>query len=220
MCHLGADSQTIRRNCVLPKASRERRILSALDIAEPAKKTAPVIQGLPDVSSNGCNLKKCFGRKGGTEWSFVDCRKKILLLLIRTRWLITISLTRKKHAFKDSVEDNTDMDVQVTGMPITASSHNSEEVEADNDLGAPRKSNANLKHGKQGKWAIPQHVSCTTCYQYMGVGWKTHDRGQNLILLPGKIQQILSCHGEWKIIVLCYTENRDVFCITNDFEIQ
>lgn len=122
----------VLRNRVLPKALHERGIRSALDIVELAKKELPLTykigQALPDVFSDGC--KECFGRKGGIEWSFDDHLKATdqpapvdATITVTdqhgTETEIVLPDT-EETALKDAIEDNVDMEIQVTNMRTTA----------------------------------------------------------------------------------------------------
>lgn len=122
----------VLRNRVLQKASHERGIRNALDIVELAKKELPLTykigQALPDVLSDGC--KECFGRKGGIEWSFDDHQKAddppapvdATITVIDQHGAETeiILPDTEETALKDAIEDNVDMEIQVTGMRTTA----------------------------------------------------------------------------------------------------
>lgn len=122
----------VMRNRVLPKASHERGIRSALDIVELAKKELPLTykigQALPDVFSDGC--KECFGRKGGIEWSFDDHQKAddppasvdATITVIDQHGAETeiVLPDTEETALKDTIEDNVDMEIQVTNMRTTA----------------------------------------------------------------------------------------------------
>ncbi|KAG1735457.1 hypothetical protein EDB19DRAFT_1724597 [Suillus lakei] len=122
----------VLRNRVLPKASHERGIRSALDIVELAKKELPLTykigQALPDVFSDGC--KECFGRKGGIEWCLDDGRKvddlpapvDATITVIDQHGAETeiVLPDTEETALKDAIEDNVDMEIQVTDMRTTA----------------------------------------------------------------------------------------------------
>jgi hypothetical protein len=122
----------VLRNRVLSKASHERGIRSALDIVELAKKELPLTykigQALPDVFSDGC--KECFGRKGGIEWSFDDHQKAddppapvdATITVIDQHGAETeiVLPNTEETALKDAIEDNVDMEIQVTNMRTTA----------------------------------------------------------------------------------------------------
>lgn len=122
----------VLRNRVLPKASHERGIRSALEIVELAKKELPLTykigQALPDVFSDGC--KECFGRKGGIEWSFDDYQKAddppapvdATITVIDQHGAATeiVLPDTEETALKDAIEDNVDMEIQVTDMRTTA----------------------------------------------------------------------------------------------------
>ncbi|KAG2066082.1 hypothetical protein BDR04DRAFT_1107344 [Suillus decipiens] len=121
----------VLRNRVLPKASHERGIRSALEIVELAKKELPLTykigQALPDVFSDGC--KECFGRKGGIEWSFDDQKADdppapvdATITVIDQHGTATeiVLPDAEETALKDAIEDNVDMEIQVTNMRTTA----------------------------------------------------------------------------------------------------
>ncbi|KAG1877423.1 hypothetical protein F4604DRAFT_1757510 [Suillus subluteus] len=121
----------VLRNRVLPKASHERGIRRALDIVELGKKELPLTykigQALPDVFSDGC--KECFGRKGGIEWSFDDHQKAddppapvdATITVIDQHGAETeiVLPDTEETALKDAIEDNVDMEIQVTNMRTT-----------------------------------------------------------------------------------------------------
>ncbi|KAG0698703.1 hypothetical protein DFH29DRAFT_940358 [Suillus ampliporus] len=127
----------VLRNRVLPKALHERGIRRALDIVELAKKELPLTykigQALPDGFSDGC--KECFGRKGGIEWTFDDQPEGRMIRLLQVISVIsdpTITVIdqhgaeteivlpdSEETALKDAIEDNVDMEIQVTGIHTT-----------------------------------------------------------------------------------------------------
>ncbi|OAX42062.1 hypothetical protein K503DRAFT_684123 [Rhizopogon vinicolor AM-OR11-026] len=122
----------ILRNRVLPRASHESAIRRALDIVELAKKELPLTykigQTLPDGFSDGC--KECFDRKGGIEWSFDDRAKaedppapvdQTITVTDQDGAETEIVLPDTlETALKDVIEDNVDMEIQVTGLHTTA----------------------------------------------------------------------------------------------------
>ncbi|KAG1720267.1 uncharacterized protein EDB91DRAFT_1178270 [Suillus paluster] len=122
----------VLRNRVLSKASHESGIRRALDIVELAKKELPLTykigQALPDGFSDGC--KECFGRRGGIEWSFEDRQKAddppasadptITVIDQHGAETEIVLPDTEETALKDAIEDNVDMEIQVTGMHTTA----------------------------------------------------------------------------------------------------